>query len=92
MGGSPYQYELVRSLAKTYSYSTTLLTNAAESAVGIAIQKGPCTLFAEAPFLKALQERGCALWRLAQGALARGNIFASNPFVNHCHKVLEQLY
>ena len=75
----------------SYSYSTTLLTNAVESAVGIAIQKGPCTLFVEAPFLKAFQERGCALWRLAQGALARANIFASNPFVNHCHKVLEQL-
>ena len=75
----------------SYSYSTTLLTNVVECVVGIAIQKGPCTWFEEAPFLNAFQERGCALWRLTQGALARADSFASNPFVNHCHKILEQL-
>ena len=61
----------------SYSYSTTLFMNVVESVVGIGIQKGPNTCFAEAPFLYAFQECGCALWRLAQGALARANIFAS---------------
>ena len=75
----------------SYSYSTTLFANVAGSVVGIAIQKGPSTCFAEVPFLYAFQERGCALWRLAQGALARANTFASHPFVNHCHKDLELL-
>ena len=75
----------------SYSYSTTFFTNVVESVVGLAIQKGVHTWFVEAPFLYTFQERGRALWRLAQGALAQANIFASNPFVNHCHKVLDQL-
>ena len=74
-----------------YSYSATFFTKAVESVVGLAIQKGTHTWFVEAPFLHTFQEPGCALWRLAQGALAQANIFDSNPFVNHCHTVLAQL-
>ena len=77
--------------AAQYSYSATFFAKVVESVVGLAIQKGAHTWFAEAPFLRTFQEPGCALWRLAQSALAQANIFDSNPFVNHCHKVLEQL-
>ena len=74
-----------------YSYSAPFFTNVVESVVGLAIQKGTRTWFVEAPFLHTFQEPGCALWRLAQGALAQANNFDSNPFVNHCHRVLAQL-
>ena len=75
----------------SYSHSATFFTKVAESVVGLAIQKGAHTWFVEAPFLYTFQEPGCALWRLAQSALAQANVLSSNPFVNHCHKDLAQL-
>ena len=94
-GGQPLSFRdrvvSCKDYTVSYGYSITLLSTVVECVVGIAIQKGPYTWFEEAPSLNAFQERGCALWRLAQGALARADIFANNPFVNHCHKILEQL-
>ena len=94
-GGRPQSFGVSAVSCKdytvAYSYSTALFSKVIQCVVGIAIQQGPCTWTAEAPFLTTIRERGCALWRLAQGALAQSNSFANNPFVNHCHKVLEQL-
>ena len=74
-----------------YSRCIALVTDAVTSVVGLTLQQGPNTLLAEVPFLHAFSETGCALWRLAQCALAKAGLLREHQVVNQCHLVLEHL-
>lgn len=74
-----------------FSRCIVFVADAVTSVVSLTLQQGPNALIAEVPFLHTFSEPGCALWRLAQSALAKAGLLQGHPVVNHCHFVLEQL-
>ena len=89
----PIRTEVVSCQSYTVQYSVChpFFSQVVDSVLGLALQQTAHTWFAEAPFLRAFREPGCALWRLAQSALAHTQSFDRHPFVNSCHTVLSQL-